>query len=178
MSHADPPPPSSLYQFHATTLGGEEQALSQYAGKVALVVNTASKCGFTPQFEGLQKLFDTYRDQGFVVLGFPSGQFKQEFSSPEKTAAFCQRNYGVSFPMFATTDVNGDTAHPIFAWLKQSQPGSIGKALGGRLGSAEIKWNFTKFLVGRNGRVIARYAPTVSPTKIAPEIEAALASKA
>lgn len=178
MSNADPATATSLYEFQATTLSGDTHALSQYAGNVALVVNTASKCGFTPQFAGLQKLYDTYRDQGFVVLGFPSAQFKQEFGAAEKTESFCKRNYGVEFPMFATTNVNGRTAHPVFTWLQRAQPGGLGKALGGRLGSAQIKWNFTKFLVGRDGHVIARYAPMVDPAKIVPDIEAALRAEA
>lgn len=178
MAQPDPRTATSLFQFQAQTLDGQTQPLSQYAGKVVLVVNTASKCGFTPQFAGLQKLYDRFGEQGFVVLGFPSAQFKQELASDEKVGSFCRRNYGVEFPMFATTDVNGADAHPVFQWLKERQPGGIGKVLGGKLGSAEIKWNFTKFLVDRSGHVVGRYAPATAPDKIAADIERALAETA
>jgi glutathione peroxidase len=157
----------TLSDFTATTLTGEEQPLAAYAGKVALVVNTASECGFTPQFEGLEKLYSEYAEQGLVVLGFPCNQFGgQEPGDEAAIGEFCQRNYGVSFPMFAKVDVNGDDAHPVFDWLKSEK--------GGLLGS-KIKWNFTKFLVGRDGRVIERYAPTTAPDALADDIEKALA---
>jgi glutathione peroxidase len=156
----------TLSDFTATTLEGQEQPLSAYAGRVALVVNTASECGFTPQFEGLELLFDKYSDQGLVVLGFPCNQFGgQEPGDEAQIGAFCQRNYGVTFPMFAKVDVNGDDAHPLFDWLKSEK--------GGLLGS-KIKWNFTKFLVGRDGQVIQRYGSTTAPEDIAGDIEAAL----
>jgi len=158
----------TLSDFTATTLEGQEQPLSAYAGRVALVVNTASECGFTPQFEGLELLFDKYADQGLVVLGFPCNQFGgQEPGDEEQIGAFCQRNYGVTFPMFAKVDVNGDDAHPLFDWLKSEK--------GGLLGS-KIKWNFTKFLVGRDGQVIQRYGSRTAPEDIAGDIEAALSA--
>lgn len=158
----------TLSDFTATTLEGQEQPLSAYAGRVALVVNTASECGFTPQFEGLELLFDKYADQGLVVLGFPCNQFGgQEPGDEAQIGAFCQRNYGVTFPMFAKVDVNGDDAHPLFDWLKSEK--------GGLLGS-KIKWNFTKFLVGRDGQVIQRYGSRIAPEDIAGDIEAALSA--
>ena len=131
-----------------------------------LVVNTASKCGLTPQFTGLEKLYSDLRDQGLVVLGFPCDQFaNQEFGADEETAEFCQLNYGVSFPMFAKVDVNGRNAHPLFAWLRSEQGGVLGDA---------IKWNFTKFLVNREGEVVRRYGPTVAPADIEADIRALL----
>ena len=158
----------TLSDFTATTLEGQDQPLSAYAGRVALVVNTASECGFTPQFEGLELLFDKYADQGLVVLGFPCNQFGgQEPGDEAQIGAFCQRNYGVTFPMFAKVDVNGDDAHPLFDWLKSEK--------GGLLGS-KIKWNFTKFLVGRDGQVIQRYGSRIAPEDIAGDIEAALSA--
>ena len=158
----------TLSDFTATTLEGQEQPLSAYAGQVALVVNTASECGFTPQFEGLEKLHAEYQEQGLVVLGFPCNQFGgQEPGDEAQIGAFCQRNYGVTFPMFAKVDVNGDDAHPLFDWLKSEK--------GGLLGS-KIKWNFTKFLVGRDGRVIQRYGSTTAPEDIAGDIAAALSA--
>ena len=158
----------TLSDFTATTLEGQEQPLSAYAGRVALVVNTASECGFTPQFEGLELLFDKYADQGLVVLGFPCNQFGgQEPGDEAQIGAFCQRNYGVTFPMFAKVDVNGDEAHPLFDWLTSEK--------GGLLGS-KIKWNFTKFLVGRDGQVIQRYGSRIAPEDIAGDIEAALSA--
>lgn len=165
---------TTLFDFDAETLSGERRALDEYRGDVVLVVNTASKCGFTPQFEGLQKLYEDYRERGFVVLGFPSGQFRQEHSGAEQIGEACRRNYGVDFPMFAKNDVNGPHAHPVFAWLKEQEPGALGKLLGGRGGSGAIKWNFTKFLVGRDGRVLGRYAPKTTPEQIAADIEKAL----
>jgi glutathione peroxidase len=157
----------TLSDFTATTLAGEEQDLGAYAGKVALVVNTASECGFTPQLTGLEELWKSHEDRGFVVLGFPCNQFGgQEPGDAEQIGAVCRRDYGVTFPMFAKVDVNGDDAHPLFEWLKQEK--------GGMLGS-KIRWNFTKFLVGRDGRVLARYAPTDTPQSLTEDIEKALA---
>ena len=157
---------SSLHDFTATTLAGEEKALADYAGQVVLVVNTASKCGFTPQFTELEELKQHFGEQGLVVLGFPCNQFAgQEPGDADAISEVCHVNYGVTFPMFAKVEVNGDGAHPLWQWLRSQK--------GGLLGSA-IKWNFTKFLIGRDGQVIKRYAPTVSPSSIAPDIEAAL----
>jgi len=136
----------TLSDFHATTITGDDQSLEDYAGKVVLVVNTAAQCGFTPQFEGLEKLHQEYAEQGLVVLGFPCNQFgSQDPGSNEEIGAFCERNYGVSFPMFEKVDVNGDDAHPLFAWLREEKGGILGGA---------IKWNFTKFLVARDGTVV------------------------
>ncbi len=158
---------TSLSDFSATSIDGKPVDLSSYDGKVVLVVNTASKCGFTPpQYKGLQELQDTYGDRGFEVLGFPCDQFgHQEPGDEEEIATFCERNYGVTFPMFAKIDVNGDDAHPLFQWLKKEEGGLLG---GG------IKWNFTKFLIGRDGRVIDRFAPTTKPEKLTGDIEKAL----
>jgi glutathione peroxidase len=158
---------TSLGDFAATTLTGEAQSLAEYAGKVVLVVNTASQCGFTPQYAGLEQVWQRYRDQGFVVLGFPCNQFgHQEPGDEQAIAGFCERNYGVSFPMFAKVDVNGSDAHPLFDWLRTEK--------GGLLGS-RIKWNFTKFLVGRDGQVLKRYAPATTPESLTDDIEDALA---
>lgn len=158
---------ASLGDFSATTITGEEQPLAEYAGKVVLVVNTASQCGFTPQYTGLEQVWQKYRDQGFVVLGFPCNQFGHQEPGDEQTiAGFCERNYGVSFPMFAKVDVNGSDAHPLFDWLRTEK--------GGLLGS-RIKWNFTKFLIGRDGQVVKRYAPATTPESLTDDIEAALA---
>ena len=157
----------TLSDFSATTLDGREQDLADYQGKVVLVVNTASQCGLTPQFSGLESLYEKYVDQGLVVLGFPCNQFAgQEPGTADEIGEFCQRNYGVSFPMFDKIDVNGDDAHPLYQWLKSEQSGMIGST---------IKWNFTKFLIGRDGLVIGRYGSTTKPGKIRPDIEAALA---
>jgi len=158
---------TTITDFRADTLAGNALDLSEYRDQVVLVVNTASKCGFTPQFEGLQELYDRFGDQGFAVLGFPCGQFAgQELNSSDEIGDFCQANYGVTFPMFAKIDVNGKHQHPLFRWLKREKHDAVGKA---------IKWNFTKFLVGRDGRVIARYAPNHEPALIADDIETALA---
>ena len=158
---------TSLSDFSAPTLAGEERPLSDYDGKVVLVVNTASKCGFTPQYAGLEELWKELGDEGLVVLGFPCNQFAgQEPGASEEIEEFCQVNYGVTFPMFAKVDVNGDDAHPVFEWLKSQKKG----LLGGR-----IKWNFTKFLIGRDGQVIDRFAPNTEPKAIADDIRAALA---
>ncbi|HEY8540485.1 MAG TPA: glutathione peroxidase [Steroidobacteraceae bacterium] len=158
---------STVYDFTANSLDGNPVRLSDYEGKVLLIVNTASECGFTPQYAGLQQLYDRYRDRGFAVLGFPCNQFGgQEPGSAAEIGAFCQKNYGVTFPMFEKIEVNGDGAHPLYKWLKQSAPGV--------LGSERIKWNFTKFLIDRTGNVKARYAPTTKPEELAGEIEALL----
>ncbi len=158
----------TLSDFTATTITGEEQPLDAYAGKVALVVNTASECGFTPQFAGLESLHDQYADDGLVVLGFPCNQFgNQDPGDNEEIGAFCQKNYGVSFPMFEKVDVNGDDAHPVFEWLRDEKGGLLGDA---------IKWNFTKFLIARDGTVLKRYSPTTEPESIASDIEKALAA--
>lgn len=158
---------TTLYEFDAKTLDGKPVRLADFKGKVLLVVNTASECGFTPQFSGLEELYERYRDRGFAVLGFPCNQFgEQEPGSAEQIGAFCQKNYGVTFPMFEKIDVNGDAAHPLYKWLKQSAPGL--------LGSERIKWNFTKFLLDRNGQVKARYAPVTKPEQLAQDIEALL----
>ena len=160
---------TTVYDFDAQSINGKPVALKQFAGKVLLIVNTASACGFTPQFGGLEELHKTYADQGLVMLGFPSNQFgAQDPGSNEEIASFCQRNYGVSFPMMAKIDVNGAQAAPLYQWLSQEAPGL--------LGSKAIKWNFTKFLVGRDGRVIRRYAPMDTPAKLSADIEAALAT--
>ena len=146
---------TSLIDFEAKTITGKDKRLDEYLGQVVLVVNTASKCGLTPQFEGLEKLYSGLREEGLVVLGFPCDQFaNQEFDNDAETADFCQLNYGVSFPMFAKVDVNGSKAHPLFGWLRDEQGGVLGDA---------IKWNFTKFLINREGKAVARYAPTVAP---------------
>jgi glutathione peroxidase len=159
----------TLYDFEATNIQGDPYHLSAHQGQVVLVVNTASACGFTPQFAGLQQLHEQYAAQGLVVLGFPCNQFGgQDPASNDEIGAFCQRNYGVSFGMMSKVDVNGASAHPLFQWLKAQAPGV--------LGTEGIKWNFTKFLVGRDGQVIKRYAPTDKPESLAKDIEAALAA--
>ena len=157
---------TSLPDFEAKTITGKDQRLAEYLGQVVLVVNTASKCGLTPQFEGLEKLYGDLREEGLVVLGFPCDQFaNQEFENDAETADFCLRNYGVSFPMFAKVDVNGKDAHPLFGWLRDEQGGVLGDA---------IKWNFTKFLINREGKAVARYAPTVPPEAIEADIRSLL----
>jgi len=158
---------SHLYDLTARSLTGAERPMSDYRGQVLLVVNTASKCGFTPHYTGLQTLHDTYGDKGLQVIGFPCNQFgSQEPGSSEDISSFCQLNYGVTFDMFDKIDVNGAGTHPVYRWLK-----SEGR---GVLGSEAIKWNFTKFLVSRDGRVLKRYAPTTKPAAIAKDIEKAL----
>lgn len=152
-----------LYDFSATRLSGAEQMLEDHRGKVVLVVNTASQCGFTPQYAGLEELYVRFAEQGFVVLGFPCDQFgAQEPGTDDEIADFCHVNYGVSFPMFSKIDVNGSGAHPLYDWLKSERKGILGGA---------IKWNFTKFLVDRDGHVVSRYAPTTEPADIADDIE-------
>ena len=148
----------TVYDFHVKKANGVTQSLRDYEGKPILIVNTASKCGLTPQFKGLQELYDEYQEQGLEILGFPCGQFNdQEFDNIEETTEFCQLNYGVSFPMFAKIDVNGAKADPLFTFLKEQKGGVLTK---------DIKWNFTKFLVDANGQVVKRYAPTTEPEKI------------
>ena len=157
----------TLFDFQTTSIEGRPADLASQRGKVVLVVNTASKCGFTPQFEGLEALWKAYRDRGLVVIGFPSNQFgAQDPGSNDEIGAFCQQNYGVSFPMMAKVDVNGDGADPLFKWLTAEAPGI--------LGTKAIKWNFTKFLVGKDGQVLKRYRPQESPGKLARDIEDAL----
>ncbi|MFN3571756.1 MAG: glutathione peroxidase [Polaromonas sp.] len=160
---------SSIYDFEAQQINGQDIALSEYRGKVLLIVNTASKCGFTPQFGGLEELHKAYTGKGLVVLGFPCNQFgSQDPGADGEIAEFCQVNYGVSFPMMGKIDVNGPAAHPLYKWLSAEAPGL--------LGSKSIKWNFTKFLVGKDGQVIRRYAPTDKPADLAKDVEAALAA--
>lgn len=148
----------TVYDFTVKKTNGEEQSLRDYEGKPLLIVNTASKCGLTPQFKGLQELYDQYQEQGLEILGFPCSQFNnQEFENIDETTEFCQLNYGVSFPMYAKIDVNGANADPLFAFLKEQKGGILTK---------DIKWNFTKFLVNQYGQVVKRYAPTTEPEKI------------
>jgi len=155
---------NSVYQFKATNIKGEEQALSKYENKVILIVNTASKCGFTPQFEGLEQLYTEFKEQGLVILGFPCNQFgHQDPGSNDEIQEFCQINYGVSFPIFGKIDVNGDNTHPLFKYLKSEAPGIAG--------TESIKWNFTKFLVNKEGKVVKRYGSTDAPKKIAKDIQ-------
>lgn len=160
---------TSFSDFDARLLDGSPKDLSDYAGQVVLVVNTASKCGFTPQYKGLQKLYEEYREQGFVVLGFPCDQFAhQEPGTDDQIGAFCERNFGVEFPLFSKIEVNGSGAHPLYEWLKSEKSG----VLGGR-----IKWNFTKFLVGRDGRVIDRFGPNRKPEDLRDVVEDALENR-
>jgi glutathione peroxidase len=160
---------TSIYDFEARQIDGKTVPLKKFKGKAMLIVNTASACGFTPQFGGLEELHKTYGNQGLVVLGFPCNQFgAQDPGSNEEIAEFCQLNFGVSFPMMAKIDVNGTDADPLFQWLTKEAPGL--------LGSTAIKWNFTKFLIGKDGQVIKRYAPNDEPKKLAKDIEKALAA--
>jgi glutathione peroxidase len=153
----------SVYEFNVKMANGEEKSLKDYKGKPLIIVNTASKCGLTPQFKGLQELYENYKDQGLEILGFPCDQFNnQEFDNIEETTQFCQLNYGVSFPMFSKIDVNGDNADPLFNFLKEQKKGILSK---------NIKWNFTKFLVDKNGQVVERYAPTTEPAKMKNDLE-------
>lgn len=154
----------SIYDFNATDIRGEEHSLEEFRGKVLLIVNTASKCGFTPQFEGLQSLYTDLKDKGFEVLGFPCNQFRNQDPGDDKAISeFCSLNYGVDFPMFSKVDVNGPRAHPLFEYLKSNAKGL--------LGSEAVKWNFTKFLVNREGDVVRRYPPTTKPSAIRADIE-------
>lgn len=156
----------TLTDFRAGLPGGSEKDLADYAGQVVLVVNTASKCGFTPQYKGLQKLYEEYRDQGFVVLGFPCDQFAhQEPGTDEEIGSFCERNFGVEFPLFSKIEVNGSGTHPLYRWLKSQESG----LLGGR-----ISWNFTKFLIGRDGTVVGRFGPNRKPEDLRKAVEEAL----
>jgi glutathione peroxidase len=160
---------SSVYDFSAQTIQGQPVDLKRYEGQVLLIVNTASECGFTPQFKGLQAIFDRYAGRGFAVVGFPSNEFGgQDPGKNDEIASFCEMNYGVNFPMMSKVEVNGGNAHPLWKWLKGEKPGF--------LGTEAIKWNFTKFLVGKDGQVIKRYAPQDEPEKLAKDIEAALAA--
>ena len=155
---------TGVYDFSAKDINGRDVQLADYRGKVLLIVNTASKCGFTPQYKGLQKVYDDYKDKGLVILGFPCNQFgSQEPGDEANISEFCELNYGVDFPMFAKIDVNGSDAHPLYQHLKESAPGV--------LGSKGVKWNFTKFLVDKDGKVVKRYAPTDKPEAIVKEIE-------
>ncbi|MPQ57363.1 glutathione peroxidase [Duganella sp. FT27W] len=161
---------SSIYDFTANDLAGAPVDLHRYQGKVLLIVNTASQCGFTPQYKGLEAVYQQFRDKGVEVLGFPCNQFgAQEPGGASEIGAFCEKNYGVTFPLFAKIDVNGDAAHPLFAKLKHDAPGI--------LGTERIKWNFTKFLVRKDGTVFARYAPTTKPESIVADIEKLLAGE-
>lgn len=160
--------PRTIADFDARSIDGQEIDLASYAGQVVLVVNTASQCGFTPQYQGLQQLHDRFAERGFAVLGFPCDQFgHQEPGSDDEISGFCERNFGVTFPLFSKIEVNGSEAHPLFQWLKAEKGGMLGE---------RIKWNFTKFLIGRDGTVVGRYAPTTKPEKIADDIEKALGS--
>ncbi len=160
---------TDIYDFEVRQIDGAQVPLSRFKGQVLLIVNTASHCGFTPQFGGLEKLYEQYRDRGFSVLGFPSNQFaNQDPGSDDEIGAFCTKNYGVSFPMMSKVDVNGSSAIPLYQWLVKEKPGL--------LGSTAIKWNFTKFLIGRDGRVLQRYAPLDKPESLTRDIEAALAT--
>ncbi len=157
---------TTLHEFSATAIDGQEIDLSAYDGQVVLVVNTASQCGFTPQYQGLQSLHEEYGEQGFAVLGFPCDQFgNQEPGEDTEIAGFCERNFGVTFPLFSKVEVNGDDAHPVYRWLRDQKGGLLGD---------KIKWNFTKYLIGKDGQVIDRYSPTTKPEKLSGDIEKAL----
>ena len=163
------PDAHTVYDFDARQIDGQDIALSAFKGQVMLIINTASQCGFTPQFGGLEALHQAYGGQGLVVLGFPCNQFgAQDPGTDSDIASFCQVNYGVSFPMMSKVNVNGPAAHPLYQWLCAEAPGL--------LGSQSIKWNFTKFLVGKDGKVIKRYAPLDKPADLAKDIESALAA--
>jgi glutathione peroxidase len=154
---------TTVYDFTVKMTNGQEKLLKEYEGKPLLIVNTASKCGLTPQFKGLQALYEKYKDQGLEILGFPCDQFNnQEFDNIDETTQFCQLNYGVTFPIFAKIDVNGENSDPLFSFLKEQKKGIISK---------NIKWNFTKFLVDQNGQVVERYAPTTEPLKMESDLE-------
>ncbi|OLO37140.1 glutathione peroxidase [Alkalihalophilus pseudofirmus] len=154
---------STVYDFNVKMTNGKEKSLNDYNGKSLLIVNTASKCGLTPQFKGLQELYDNYKEQGLEILGFPCDQFNnQEYANIDETTQFCQLNYGVTFPIFAKVDVNGENEDPLFTYLKEQKKGMLSK---------KIKWNFTKFLVDQEGKVIERYSPTTEPSKIENDIK-------
>ena len=159
---------TSLHDFSATAIDGTEQQLADYKGKVVLVVNTATQCGFTPQFKGLEAVYEEYVDKGLVILGFPCDQFGgQNPGDDEETAAFCEKNFGVTFPLFSEIEVNGDGAHPLYKWLKKEKGG---------VGPSKIKWNFTKFLVDAEGKVVKRYGSKTTPEKIKGDIEKLLSA--
>lgn len=180
----------TVYDYEVKDIKGQKVALSDYAGKLLLIVNTASKCGFTPQYDGLEKLYQKYKDRGLVVLGFPSNQFReQEPGSEEDISAFCRLNYGVTFPLFSKIDVRGATADPLFQYLTEAAPFKgfeLNKEMGIKIQSVvkkyypenlegnEVKWNFTKFLIGRDGAVLDRFEPTVTPEELDPILETAL----
>jgi len=154
---------NSIYNFEVVNISGERETLEKYNDKVILIVNVASKCGFTPQYKGLEELYKKYKDQGLIILGFPCNQFgKQEPSDDDEILSFCERNYGVTFPLFSKIEVNGEGAHPLFKFLKKELPGL--------LGSEKIKWNFTKFLIDKKGNPLKRYAPKDTPSSLIPEI--------
>lgn len=158
---------TTAYDFSATTLDGDEQSLKAYKGKALLIVNVASKCGFTPQYEGLEAMYRRHKDEGLEILGFPCDQFgHQEPGNADEIRQFCSLNYDVSFPMFAKIDVNGDKAHPLYKWLKSEKAGFLGTEM--------VKWNFTKFLVDRDGNVVKRYGPQDAPDKIEKELGSVL----
>jgi len=158
----------SAHDFTATTIDGHERSLADYSGQVMLIVNVASRCGFTPQYEGLDRLYRDHGDGGLMVLGFPCDQFgNQEPGDEEQIRQFCSLTYDVSFPMFAKIEVNGSGAHPLYSWLRSGRSG---------VPAGEIEWNFTKFLVGKNGQAIKRYAPNVEPNAIRPDIDTAVAA--
>jgi glutathione peroxidase len=157
----------SIYEFQAKSIDGQDVSLSDYKGRVVMIVNVASKCGFTPQYEGLEKLYEKYQSEGFTILGFPCNQFgSQEPGSEAEIKSFCQLNYGVTFPLFSKVDVNGANAHPLYKFMKSAKPGI--------LGTSQIKWNFTKFLIDRKGEVIERYGPNDKPEALEKDIQAAL----
>lgn len=157
----------TVYDFSAKTITGEEKSLKDYKGKALLIVNVASKCGFTPQYKGLQEVYDKYKDQGLEILGFPCNQFGgQEPGTEADITSFCELNYGVNFPMFAKVDVIGDKAHPLYTYMTEQAPGL--------LGMKAVKWNFTKFLIGKDGKVVGRFAPQTKPVDLEVEIEKVL----
>jgi len=163
----------AIYRFSATLLDGREWALGEFRGQVLLIVNTASQCGFTPQYACLEELYRKYKDRGLAVLGFPCNQFgRQEPGSAAEIGAFCERNYGASFPIFARINVNGADAHPLYRFLKKSKPGILGA-----FGSSGIRWNFTKFLIDRHGKVVGRYGPSTTPRSLGAKIEELLNSQ-
>jgi glutathione peroxidase len=180
----------NIYNFEVKDIKGQEMTLSDYAGKLLLIVNTASKCGFTPQYDGLEKLYQKYKDRGLVILGFPSNQFlEQEPGSSEDISSFCRMNYGVTFPLFSKIDVRGETADPLFQFLAEAAPFKgfeLNKEMGKKIQSVirehypdnlegnGVKWNFTKFLIGRDGSVLERFEPTITPEELDPILEAAL----
>lgn len=180
----------SLYDYKVKNIKGEEVSLSDYRGKLVLVVNTASKCGFTPQYDGLEKLYQKFKDRGLVILGFPCNQFlEQDPGSDDEIASFCKLNYGVSFPLFAKIDVNGGKADPLYTWLKEKAPfagfeldkaagqkirGVVEKYYPENLTGDDVKWNFTKFLIGRDGESVRRFEPTVTPEELEDYVEAGL----